>query len=164
MDLSRLEARRLEITRQPTDVPATIRASVERAAQGAPDRRFDVIVHGYIPPASADADRIAQIVENLLSNAVKYGAQGTPIRIEEACGEGELSVAVTNEGKGISPEQIPQLFQRFQRTESAKGARIKGTGLGLYITRELVEAHGGHISVESQPGATTTFRFTLPLA
>lgn len=165
MDLSRLEAHRLELLRQPTDVPATVQASVERIAQSAPpDRRFDVIIHGDIPPASADADRIAQIVENLLSNAVKYGAPGTPIRIEEAGEHGELSVAVTNEGEGIPPEQMPQLFRRFQRTQGAKTGRIKGTGLGLYITKELVEAHGGHITVESTPGATTTFRFTLPLA
>jgi signal transduction histidine kinase len=162
MDLSRLEARRLELQRQPTDVPATVRASVERVAQSAPDRRFDVVVHGEIPPVPADADRVAQIVENLLSNAVKYGAAGTPIRIDEERGQGELSVAVTNIGEGIPPEQVPQLFQRFRRTEGAKAAKIKGTGLGLYITRELVEAHGGQITVESTPGSTTTFRFTLP--
>ncbi len=164
MDLSRLEARRLELLRQPTDLPAVVRSSVERVAPNAPDRRFDVVVHGDVPAAYADSDRVAQVVENLLSNAVKYGASGTPIVIEVADGHGELSVAVTNQGEGIPPEQVPRLFQRFQRSEGAQSSGLKGTGLGLYITRELVEAHGGRIMVESTPGAKTTFRFTLPVA
>jgi PAS domain S-box-containing protein len=164
MDLSRLEARRLDLLRQPTDLLAVVRSSVERVAPNAPDRRLDVVVHGEIPAAYADSDRVAQVVENLLSNAVKYGATATPILIEVAHGQGELSVAVTNQGEGIPPEQIPRLFQRFQRCEGAKSSGLKGTGLGLYITRELVEAHGGRIMVESTPGATTTFRFTLPVA
>ncbi len=76
----------------------------------------------------------------------------------------EIEVAVTNVGAGIPPEALPRLFQRFQRAADGKLARVNGVGLGLYITRELVEAHGGRIWAESTPGDTTTFRFTLPIA
>jgi signal transduction histidine kinase len=93
---------------------------------------------------------------------VKYGSAGTPIVLDVAVVDDEVVVAVTNEGGGISEGELPLLFRRFQRASGAKSAKIKGTGLGLYITRELVEAHGGRITVASTPGERTTFRFTLP--
>ena len=77
---------------------------------------------------------------------------------------GEIAVAVTNEGSPLAPEELSGLFERFQRTASAKLQGIQGIGLGLYITRSLVEAHGGRITAESTPAGRTTFRFTLPMA
>jgi signal transduction histidine kinase len=163
MDLSRLEASRLELVRQSVDVPALVHAAAERAELETPERPFDVRVDGDVPPAHADPDRIAQVLENLLTNAVKYGHAGTPIRMRVGHDGDEVTVAVTNEGRPLGAEEIALIFERFQRTASAKLQGIQGVGLGLYITRALVEAHGGRIVAESTAGVTT-FRFTLPVA
>jgi len=91
-----------------------------------------------------------------------YGADHSPVVIRVASGEAGPDISVTNEGSGISERELPYLFQRFHRTEQARQSGVKGIGLGLYITRALVEAHGGKITVDSVPGDTTTFRIHLP--
>jgi PAS domain S-box-containing protein len=162
MDLSRLDARRLELVRQRTDLPALVRGTVERVALDTPDRPFDVHAEAHVPEVDVDPDRIAQVMENLLTNAVKYGRSGTPIGVSVARDDHEVTVTVSNEGRPLSAEELFRLFERFQRTSSAKNERIPGAGLGLYITRSLVEAHGGRITAASTPGGVTSFRFTLP--
>jgi PAS domain S-box-containing protein len=164
MDLSRLEAHRLELVRRRVDVPALVAASIDRVALQAPERAFDVRTRGRGPDADADPDRIAQVMDNLLTNAMKYGKGRTPIVVSLSWEDGEVVVAVSNEGPPLTSEDLSHLFERFQRTASAKGEGIEGVGLGLYITRSLVEAHGGHITAESTPAGVTTFRFTLPVA
>jgi PAS domain S-box-containing protein len=163
MDLSRLEASRLELARRPVDIAAVVSAAAEQARLQSPDRPFEVRVHGSVPQVQADPDRIAQVLENLLTNAVKYGNAGTPVVMSVAAGGGQATVEVTNEGRPLAPVEIERMFQRFHRTESAKLQGIQGVGLGLYITRSLVEAHGGRIRVESTPDGMTKFSFTLPL-
>jgi PAS domain S-box-containing protein len=163
MDLSRLEARRLELLKRPVDVPALVRGSVEVVALEAPDRPFDVSVHGEAPKVDADADRVSQVMENLLINAVKYGKSGTPIVVDVEHEESAVAVAVTNEGHPLPPDESEHIFDRFHRTALARRNGVQGDGLGLYITRALVEAHGGHITVDSSPAGRTTFRFTLPV-
>jgi PAS domain S-box-containing protein len=166
MDLSRLEARRLELARVRLDVPSVVHAAVERFAFDTAGRSLEVRVHGAPPPAEIDPDRIAQVMDNLLTNAIKYGRPETVVVVDVEGGEGEVSVAVSNQGSGISRDDLPRLFHRFERTENVKQGRkagVGGVGLGLYITRGLVEAHGGRITVQSTPGGTTTFRFTLPV-
>lgn len=163
LDLSRLDANRLTVDRRPLDLAACVRESVDRIALEATERQFDVQVHGEIPPVDGDPDRLAQVMENLLSNAVKYGRADAPVLVAvERVGE-QVAVAVTNEGAGIDPEELPRLFRRFQRMAGAVHRRVPGVGLGLQITKGLVEAHGGQITAESVPGGATTFRFTLPL-
>ncbi len=103
-----------------------------------------------------------QVLENLLTNAVKYGKAATPVVARVASDGREVAVSVTNEGPALTPEESVRIFERFQRTDSAKLQGIKGVGLGLYITRSLVEAHGGRITAESSSEGVTTFRFTLP--
>jgi PAS domain S-box-containing protein len=161
MDLSRLDARRLELVRQPVVMPALVAASIEQVSVQAPDRTFDLRVQDEVPDADADPDRIAQVMENLLMNAVKYGKGGTPIVVTISHEDGEIAVAVTNEGRPLAAEELSHIFERFQRTASAKLEGIQGVGLGLYITRSLVEAHGGLVTASSTP-AGVTFRFTLP--
>ena len=158
MNLSRLEAHRLELLREPVDVADLARASVERLPHPA-DRSVEVRVLGDVPKCPADPNRVAQVMDNLLTNAVKYGSPDTPILVEVAPAEGGVSVAVTNEGPSIPPEDVQRVFDRFERAE--RRGSIKGVGLGLYITRGLVEAHGGHIGVRSRTGKTT-FEFVLP--
>jgi signal transduction histidine kinase len=103
------------------------------------------------------------VLTNLLSNAVKYGFAHSRIDVELARRGGQLEVTITNEGEGIPEDELPRLFRRFHRTETARQSRIGGLGLGLYITRGLIEAHGGRIWAESTPGKKTSFHFTLPL-
>jgi PAS domain S-box-containing protein len=160
MDLSRLDAHRLELVRQWVDVPALVGAVAERVALQAPDRAFDVRIPGQVPDVDADPDRIAQVMENLLTNAVKYGKGGTAIVTSVSSEDGEVAVSVTNEGPSLTAEELSLIFERFHRTASAKLEGIQGAGLGLYI---VVEAHGGRITAESTSAGMTTFRFTLPV-
>ena len=162
LDLSQLEARRMVLTEENVDLGSLVGRSVELLAPQAADRRFDVRVYGAAPRVRVDPDRMMQVLDNLLSNAIKYGARGTPIVVEIDATGTDIGVAVTNEGAGIDPVELTHLFNRFYRVEG--GTRVKGVGLGLYIARELIEAHGGRMAAESLPGGTTTFRFTLPRA
>ncbi|HVJ93900.1 MAG TPA: PAS domain S-box protein, partial [Labilithrix sp.] len=164
LDFSRLEAHKLTLDRQPIDLLETVRDAIEINKLEACGRPIELQVHGERARVSGDADRLAQVLDNLLSNAIKYGAPGTPIIVDMMTESNVVTVSVTNHGPGILPEQVPQLFARFQRARESKGEGVKGIGLGLYITKELVSAHGGRIWVESVPGDTTMFRFTLPLA
>jgi signal transduction histidine kinase len=107
-----------------------------------------------------DGERLAQVLANLISNAIKYAPAGGEIRVTVREAAGEAVVSVSDQGLGLSPEQIKRLFQPFTRLYS--GREIKGTGLGLYICKAIVEAHGGRISVESAPGRGSTFTVALP--
>lgn len=164
VDFTRLEARQLPLDRRRLDLAELIKEATERIAMEDPERPIELDVRGAPAWVDVDPDRIAQVMDNLLTNAVKYGDPGTPIRVEVDAGAGRISVAVTNQGPGIAPEHVPYLFGRFQRACDAQRRGVKGIGLGLYITRELVEAHQGTIVAESVPGGTTTFRFTLARA
>ncbi|WP_437950732.1 PAS domain S-box protein [Sorangium sp. So ce296] len=162
LDVSRLESHRLDLRPAEVDLPALIRATVERTADATKGHGLDVEVLDGIPPLLADSGRLEQVLTNLLSNAAKYGAPGTPIRIAVERRGDEVLVAVQNEGKGIAPEELPRLFARYYRTREAKAGGAAGLGLGLYIVRGLIEAHGGRVWAESAPGKTS-FQFTLPL-
>jgi len=163
LDLSRLEAAKLRIERRPIDVEKQVRAAADRAATVAEGHRVLVGVHGALPAVSADPDRLDQILDNLLSNALRYGDPDADVTIDVEGAPNQVDIAVTNRGGGISAEVLPHLFERFRRDASHVSQR-ESIGLGLYIARGLVEAHGGHIEVTSTPGKTTTFRFTLPAA
>jgi len=161
-DLSRLDTHKLELVRAPTNLAVLLRQIVEDMADDEARARIWLSLDHDAPIVHVDATRIQQVVENLVSNAVKYGKPGMPIAIRLRARPGEVVLSVCNEGPGIEPELVPRLFSRFQRG-NAGTSRIKGLGLGLYICRGLVEAHGGRIMVESEPGKTTTFSFTLPV-
>lgn len=110
----------------------------------------------------ADAQRIGQVLDNLLSNAVKYSGAGGSVTINAVQVAGAVRIAVTDSGIGIAPEDIPHLFTRFYRAGNVAASKRTGTGLGLYITKAIVDGHGGHIEVESQLGRGCTFRVRLP--
>lgn len=110
-----------------------------------------------------DLNMMREIFENLIGNAVKYGKDGGKIIVEVASRNGSVEFSVANEGYGIAPDMLDQLFQKFTRLETdANARRQKGTGLGLFITKKLVEAHGGNIVARSEPDGWTVFEFTLP--
>lgn len=159
LDLARAEVRRLPLSRSAVDLPSLLSSSMARAALEAPDRPLSLDARGIIPAVDADHDRVAQIADNLLHNAVAHGAPGTPITVIVEPGEGVVAVTVENEGPGIAEADLPKLFERFRRGAQSGPHSL---GLGLYIARQLVEAHGGAIGVERAAGPTR-FRFTLPV-
>jgi signal transduction histidine kinase len=136
---------------------------VERLSRLAPGH--PVRFHAGVRPAPAllDAVRLEQIMGNLISNAAKYGEPTDEILIDLSRYGFAYKVAVVNHGHGIDPVDMPKLFQRFYRSEMTRSSSIPGLGVGLYICKGLVEAHGGRIWVENTSGETTTFHFTIPM-
>ncbi|WP_437964803.1 ATP-binding protein [Sorangium sp. So ce260] len=164
LDASKLEARRFSIDRRPTDLRAHLRVAVELAAAERPERGVVLTADDDVLLVHVDEARLDQVVGNLLLNAAKYGDPGAPIRVTLSRRDAEAEVAIENRGPGIHPDELPRLFQRFQRLSSGPSRRtVPGTGLGLYICKGIVEAHGGRMWARSEPGETTSFHFTLPL-
>jgi PAS domain S-box-containing protein len=165
LDASRLEAGRFEVFRCPTDL-APVLDEVARSFHAlAQLTRIDF--HVEIPPAVpavADHERIGQVVANLLSNAFKFTPKGGRVSLRVVQDQGWIHIEVTDTGPGIPEEEIPRLFQRYYRARSQASRGAPGTGLGLYISRAIVEAHGGEILVTSQPGKGATFLVRLPRA
>ncbi|MFP5353114.1 MAG: ATP-binding protein [Actinomycetota bacterium] len=124
--------------------------------------RFEVEIPPGLPRGYGDAGRQQQILNNLLSNAVKFSPPGSTVVVSAEKKDGSLAVSVRDEGSGISSLDQAKLFKRFSRLESR--SHVKGTGLGLYISKALVEGQGGTISVDSTPGRGSTFTYTVPIA
>ena len=168
LDLTRIEAGQILLSLRPIDLGALLRAVVEEYEPELTSRahRINLELPGDLPPALCDEGRAARIVGNLLSNAAKYAVPGgiISVRLGRDGREGFLRVSVADEGPGISLEDQEQLFTRFYRGQSARQSGEPGAGLGLPITKALVELHGGRIWLESQPGAGSTFIVTLPIA
>jgi len=162
LDSSRLESGAIGMTREATRLAPLLRSVAERAQAAYPEMALRVDAPDGLPILEIDSTRIAQVLDNLLSNAAKY-APGAPVELR-ARREGEaMLVEVEDRGPGIAAEHMSQMFQRFYRVPDTQRT-VRGTGLGLYICRKIVESHGGQIGVDSQPGQGTRFHFTLPLA
>ena len=166
LDISRIDAGRMEVRRQPVDLALAARRHVERmVASGHEADQFVVRVDGELPEVWADPDRLDQVLANLLENAVRHGAGTVTLEVMpvlEALTDGAepsaaVAVAVSDEGDGIADEDLQRVFTRFWH-----GSRRGGTGLGLYLVRGLVEAHGGSVRVGQGPAGGAQFRFTLP--
>ncbi|HEX9285094.1 MAG TPA: ATP-binding protein, partial [Nitrospirales bacterium] len=162
LDVSRLGAGRLAIERVYVDVAALLQRVVEQFARDG-EHTIELEVKEDLTAVHADPERLEQVLANLISNALKYREPDTPILVTASERSGEIEIAVTNTGAGISAEEVPALFTRFYRAGSATSSGVPGLGLGLYIAKELVHAHGGRVWAESVPGEETTFRFTLPM-
>ena len=126
-------------------------------------KRVWVEAHEGLSLVQADLDRLERILMKLISNALKYSDSETKVTIQLAETDGELVTTVSHQGQGLRPEELSQLFQRYERARKPREQR-EGMGRGLYITRRLVEAHGGRIWAESQWGGLTSFTFTMPVA
>jgi signal transduction histidine kinase len=156
LDVSRIDAGRLEMRVQVVDLPAAVRKAVAgRVAAGEPESRFVVDVEGDLPEMWADPDKVDQIIGNLVENALRHG-DGT-VTISVRPGGGGAEVVVEDEGQGIPEDMVTRVFTRFWR-----GNKARGTGLGLYIVKGLVEAHGGHVDVSRAASGGARFRFVLP--
>jgi len=168
LDITRIEAGRIELALQPADLPALIQAAATefKPQLEAKAKRLSLHAAPNLPPALCDKNRATQIIGNLLSNAAKYTPRGSRISINTspAKEEGFLEISVIDKGIGISSQDKDKIFSRFFRTQSATAIGASGAGLGLYITRCLVELHGGRIWFESELGQGSTFHVTFPIA
>jgi PAS domain S-box-containing protein len=162
VDSVRLEAGQLPLTKTPVDLRATLSDLLERARTSLDVGRIKLQTTLNLPHVLADRDRLERILMNLITNALKYSPPESEVLIRAEVANGKVKVNVTDRGVGISPADYPHIFERFYR--AARTEKAEGLGLGLYITRMLVEAHGGRIWVESELGKGTTFSFTLPVA
>jgi signal transduction histidine kinase len=169
LDISRIDSGRLEVRRQPVDIGAAIGRHIQAyVAAGQPADRFLLRIRPPLPGLWADPDKIDQVLGNLLENAVRHGEGTVTIDVRHSASphereeDGEhtaTSVTVSDEGPGIPEECMNRVFTRFWR-----GSKRGGTGLGLYIVKGIIEAHGGTITVGRAPGGGAQFRFTLPVA
>src|SRR5262252_3475989 len=164
LDLSRIEAGRVDLHRTSLDLTCLI-SEVARSLRPlieAKRQRLRLDLGDALPAVWADADRVTQILTNLISNAHKYTPVEGSITVAAQRDDGFVRVDVSDSGIGLSPEDQAQLFTKFFRADDRSGQAGRGTGLGLVITRLLVELHGGRITLSSAPGRGSTFSFTLP--
>ncbi len=189
LDVSRIESGRMEVHRELVDLPERARRIIEgRVAAGEDPDRFRLEVRPGLPETWLDADKIDQILGNLVENAVRHGAGIVTIVVEPAHLDGQqavvpaeaaaaagqpgpgepdaAAVSVRDQGEGIAPDVASRVFRQFWRGKPRGGSRSRqhggGTGLGLYIVKGLVEAHGGTIGVRRAPGGGAEFRFIVP--
>lgn len=162
VDSARQESGQLRLNRKPVNLTDEVRRV--KASMGTSDdiERIEVEMDKDLPTVSADPDRLERIMVNLLTNALKYSKPGSKIRVKGASIGNQVTVSVADQGVGIAQEDLPHVFERFYTSKGAK--KPESTGLGLYITRTLVEAHGGRIWVESKPNRGSIFSLTLPVA
>lgn len=158
LDISRLETGRLVLRRQMVDLSTLATSVVEKVAMAIPELDCAVAFAEDVPLVYADPDKVEQVLTNLVENAAKYGSP-KGMRVFGVLDGPSVAVAVRDQGDGISPEDLPRVFTKFFRRDHG---RPTGTGLGLWISQGLVEAHGGELTAASEPGEGSTFRFTLP--
>jgi signal transduction histidine kinase len=162
LDVSRIITGNIVLNREPCSPGDIVRESVEEFRPAAEGKRLelDLTVDVAVGPLLADPQRLRQIVSNLLSNAVKFTPSGGRIDVTAVADDGKVEIAVADTGPGIAPEELEAIFEEFK--QATDGKRAEGTGLGLPLSRKLVELHGGRLWVESEVDRGSTFRFTLP--
>ncbi len=162
LDVSRLRSGSLSIQPQPCDLAALARRVLENLAQQAEAAGCAVTLDAPAPVGGVwDEFRIEQVLTNLMTNAMRYGP-GKPIAVSIGQADGEARLTVRDHGIGVAPADHARIFGQFERTDMSR-KQSAGLGLGLYITQQIVQAHGGRIAVDSQLGEGATFRVTLPL-
>jgi signal transduction histidine kinase len=163
VDLSRIEAGRLTLDPRPFDVREMLAHAVEHYDWTARRKGIALALEGEpLPHILADEAQLERVVANLLGNAIKYTASGGRVTITTERTGARVAIAFRDTGRGIPPEEVPHLFEKYRRVREAK--RTEGTGLGLFIAKTIMDAHGGDIRVESTPGVGSTFTLLLPVS
>ena len=166
-DLAQAEAGQLDLNRQPVELGSLIETLIDLFGGLAHEKEvtLELEIAQNLPPVSADSDRVRQILHNLLANAIRH----TPVMgqvkvVAEVVSTPDqfVKISVTDTGPGIAPEDLPHVFDRFWRADKSRSRQQGGSGLGLAIAKQLVEAQGGRIGVESQVGQGSCFWFVLP--
>ena len=167
LDLARLEAGTADLKISPMDVKVLLENIVEKFTPQAQIARItlQLNVPDNLPNLIGDGDRLAQVFTNLVDNALKFTAANGQVTLSAANARAEMEISITDTGTGVPKETLPHLFDRFYQVDSSRaGGEGHGAGLGLAIVKEILEAHGGRISVRSELGHGTTFTIHLPLA
>ena len=164
LDVSKVEAGKIELQESPVEIDSTVQAAVrlviERAREA--DIRVDVTLPQALPRIYADARRVKQMMLNLLSNAVKFTPAGGSVKVNAHADDTGLSISVADTGIGIAEDKIALVFTPFAQVDGSLKRRYEGTGLGLSLTKGLIEMHGGTIVMESAPGQGTTVTLWFP--
>ncbi|HEV8635466.1 MAG TPA: ATP-binding protein [Chloroflexota bacterium] len=158
LESSQLESGTMILRKQPVELLGLVRQVVDRLDP----ERVRVRPGSWKATVSADPERLERVLTNFVTNALKYSAPGTPVVVGVERSGDEAVVSVTDQGVGIPPDELPRVFERFTRGHGGQEADAAGLGLGLYIARLIVEAHGGRIWAESEVGKGSTFGFALP--
>jgi two-component system phosphate regulon sensor histidine kinase PhoR len=162
--LSEMESADRVLQRETLHLPELIRTAVETLRPLAVGKKQSIRVEPLegLPALRADSQKIHQVMINLLRNAISYTPEGGSIAVEAGPAQGGAEISVSDNGIGILPEDLPRIFERFYRVDKGRSRELGGTGLGLSIVKHIVEAHGGHVRVESKPGKGSRFTFFLP--
>ena len=161
LDVSRIEAGRLVLDRRLIDLGGVVAQAVDQHAWSARRKGLALSIEsGRLPAVVADESQMERVVGNLVGNAIKYTPAGGVIQVTTGRHNGHVTVAVRDTGRGIPAHELPHLFEKYRRVRDKH--RTEGTGLGLFIAKTIVEAHGGQIRVESAPGTGSTFTVLLP--
>jgi signal transduction histidine kinase len=162
LEVTRVQHGTLAVCAQPVQLMDVVRDAEMMLAPIARSRGLTLEIDGpaALPPVHVDPERIDQVLSNLVGNAIKFTAPGGAVKVSWARRESEVVVAVSDTGRGIAPEHLPHVFRPFW--QSGNGGPRSGLGLGLVISRAIIEAHGGRIWIESPPGAGTTVHFSIP--
>jgi signal transduction histidine kinase len=166
LDSAKIESGTLHLDLAPTELPALVGEICEAMGTVAGERgvTVDCRFPDDLPKITADRAKLRRVLVNLVSNAVKFTPKGGRVDISGGREGGMVRVQVSDTGVGVTPEDLPHLFDKYEQGSSRAPRREKGTGLGLYITRQLVELHGGEINAASEVGKGSTFSFTVPIA
>jgi PAS domain S-box-containing protein len=164
LDLQRMESGRQIYHLDHVDVLELLRESIVLFQEADGKHALQLKAAENLPLVAADKDRLRQVLSNLLSNAIKFSPDGGIVTVGARQEGGQVTVWVADQGVGIPPEALSRLFDKFFRVESSQTRHIGGTGLGLALVKEIIEAHQGLVWVESEPNRGSTFWFTLPLA
>jgi two-component system phosphate regulon sensor histidine kinase PhoR len=164
LDLSRIESGELPLAQQPVEMASVLADAVDRLRSQAEKQELTLTVDiaADLPPIIGDGERLARAVVNLLHNAVKFTPAGGSVHVWAGLVESAVVVKVIDSGVGVAPEDLPRIFERFYKSDRARASG--GTGLGLAVVKHIVEAHGGTVSAESEPGRGSTFSFSIPAA
>jgi len=163
VDASYLETGQLRLEPRPLDLSSFVKELKERLAGAMETERIIVEAPQDLPPVMADPNLLERILVNFLSNALKYSKPGTPVSLSLAQADDAAVARIADQGPGIPPEDLPHMFERYYRSPATQRSK-EGLSLGLYITKGLVDVHGGRVWVESEVGKGSAFYFTLPVA
>lgn len=163
LDASRLQAGGLKLKFGFLDLPSMAEKTIDRFRPQTDKHTFSVDFPENLPPVKGDHERMREILSNLVSNALKYSPDGGLIRIGGWAEENEVQVYVSDEGIGIPATEQEHIFDRFARVDNSLTRQTPGAGLGLFLVKAVIEAHGGRVWVESRPGQGSTFNFAIPI-
>jgi signal transduction histidine kinase len=165
LDVSRLELGKFVLKRQRLSLRDTIRSAIYELSNLIKEKAILIVdnIPEGLPEIEADESRIKEVMLNLVGNAIKFSSEGSKITVNAQATHNEILVQIIDQGIGIPAEALPNLFQRFYQIDGSNTRSKGGLGLGLYISKQIVEAHGGQIRVESKLAQGSTFSFTLPL-